>query len=471
MNYSAKVLIIIVTWNKKQYVLDLLASLADMDYPDDNMDILVVDNASTDGTVEALRKQFGSVRLICNQENLGGTGGFNTGLAWAFAQDGSAYDYLWLLDNDVQVHRSALSALVAVLEQTPDAAVCGSTMMQLDYPWRINEMGAFVDRKTGALQLNRHLQEILSWKERNLAELRSLPVDLSRQLMYCQPCLDVDYVAAASLLVRAPVARAAGLWMDFFIHFDDVEWCLRIGEMGHRVLVSARSLIWHMSAMAKVPTWVLYYDNRNVLFLLEKYNRDRRVIVALMRFILKKALYYQLLGKKDIAQLHCQAVADYQQGVTGKKSINLADANQPLLDIERVLSEPDVKKILLPWTINLQATPLQAVLAKTLKRRDDFQLYALVPPFDLGTSVQYQVPGMIPIQVSRFFLLRYWQYFRLRKHFDVVLQSDYQSILALSWLAERVLFVNYETFSERKKPQVMETVKFCAGLLRQWLRC
>ena len=57
---------------------------------------------------------------------------------------------------------------------------------------------------------------------------------------------DVDYVAAGSLLIRADVAKQAGIWRDYFIHFDDVEWCLRIGKMGHRVLASAKSLIWHL---------------------------------------------------------------------------------------------------------------------------------------------------------------------------------------------------------------------------------
>ncbi len=101
------ILIIIVTWNKKDYVLQLLASLDGLDYPRDKLDVVVVDNASNDGTVEAIREQYPTINLICNPENIGGTGGFNTGLKWAFQQPEEKYDYLWLLDNDVLVHRQA----------------------------------------------------------------------------------------------------------------------------------------------------------------------------------------------------------------------------------------------------------------------------------------------------------------------------------------------------------------------------
>ncbi len=107
-----------------------------------------------------LKKDFPNVQVIENSENLGGTGGFNTGLQYAFDQPDGKYDYLWLLDNDVQVHYNALSELISLLESEQDVAIAGSTMMQLTSPWRINEMGAFVDLGRGTLLLNRHRQKV-----------------------------------------------------------------------------------------------------------------------------------------------------------------------------------------------------------------------------------------------------------------------------------------------------------------------
>jgi len=468
MNSTAKILIIIVTWNKKDYVLDLLKSLSSISFPRDQLDILVIDNASNDGTVEALEAQFDDLQIIHNAENLGGTGGFNTGLAWAFEQAESRYDYLWLLDNDVVVHKNALSELVSILDENPDIAITGSTMMQLDYPWRINEMGAFVDRGRGTLLFNRHLKEVPGWREKPLPELLVGDADLSKKLNDCQPSMDVDYVAAASLLIRAPVAKQTGLWMDFFIHYDDVEWCLRIAGAGHRIVVSAKSLIWHVSAIAKVPSWILYYDNRNVLYLLEKHS-DKAAVKNTRRWIVKKALYYKLLGKEDLTQLHLEALADYEQGIMGKKNIQLPYQSPALSEIGAVFSDPSINTIIIPWTVNLQATSLLQTLVIAMRKRPELKVFYIVPPPQLDYPPR-QFPNAIPIAVPSFFILRYLKYFRLRKQFDLCLQSDYQPILPLSWAAKQNLFVNYENYCLRPAPSFSKIIHSLPALLKTWFQ-
>jgi GT2 family glycosyltransferase len=133
-----RVFVIVVTYNKKEYVSNLLDSLESIDYA--NYDVVVVDNASTDDTVACLREKFPAVKLIAKTINDGGSGGFNTGLGYAFQQEG--YDYYWLLDNDVVVSKDALTKLVRVLEEYSDIAVAGSQMCQLDNPEVTNELGA-----------------------------------------------------------------------------------------------------------------------------------------------------------------------------------------------------------------------------------------------------------------------------------------------------------------------------------------
>ncbi|TXK94933.1 hypothetical protein BMR11_14435 [Methylococcaceae bacterium CS5] len=465
MKSTAKILIIIVTWNKKEYVIDLLNSLSVINFPREQLDILVIDNASNDGTVEALEAQFDDIEIIRNAENIGGTGGFNTGLAWAFDQPDSRYDYLWLLDNDVVVHKNALSELVTVLEENSETAIAGSTMMQLDYPWRINEMGAFVDQQNGTLVFNRHYEEISNWQGTPIDDLLVEDADLSQQLMHCQPVMDVDYVAAASLLIRAPVARQAGLWMDFFIHFDDVEWCLRIGKAGHRVAVSAKSLIWHLSAAAKVPNWILYYDNRNILYLLAKHSGDIAVNNAI-RNILKKTLYYKLIGKADLAELHLQAISDFEQGLTGKKTIQLPYKFERVAEIGRILNAPSIKKIIVPWTINMQASNIQNIFVGVMKKRPELDVFYIVSPY----GPQRQLPNTIPIFMPKFVVSRYIKYFHLRNQFDIALQSDYQTIFPLSWIARKNLFVNDENFCLRQAPKLSEVISLSILLVKKWFQ-
>lgn len=459
MSQIPAILIIIVTWNKKQYVLDLLNSVATLEYPTEAINILVVDNASNDGTAEALRAQYPHVHLICNEENLGGTGGFNTGLKWAFEQPENRYKYLWLLDNDVLVHRRALAELVQVLETKPDIAVAGSTMMQLDYPWRINEMGAFVDMqfRPGHLVLNRHLENIVAWQGKSAQQLIAEPVDLSEHLMHCNPYMDVEYVAAASLLIRANVAKKAGLWRDYFIHFDDVEWCLRIGKMGHRVVVSAKSLIWHLSAAAKVSTWVLYYDNRNVLDLLVVHQVRPELLRNVRRLIYKKAVYYHLIGKPDLARLHHRAIEDFDAGRMGKRNIKVTTVYRSSDKISEVLQNPQVKRILIAWTVNVHATRIQEALIQAKLQRPELSVTFMPLP---GSEPIYQVPHAqftAPLPLSRW--KRWWRYWKMRGNYDLVIQSDYQPVIGLSWLKAQLLFINDEGFCLREPPKWQDVWK------------
>jgi len=267
--------------------------------------------------------------------------------------------------------------------------------------------------------------------------------------------MDVDYVAAASLLIRADVAKKAGLWRDYFIHFDDVEWCLRIADRGHRVVVSAKSLIWHLSAAAKVPTWVLYYDNRNILDLLKTHGADALTLQRLKRRILLKSLYYQLVGKSDLADLHNQALADFEAGRFGKKNIQLSYTYQDFTHIDTVFQDSSIKRILISWTVNLSAIPVQEILVQTLMQRPELTIDFLTLP---GGKPKFQLPRarfiFMPKNLTRW--LKYW---RLRGQYDLVIQSDYRTSLGLSWLKSDILFVNQEGFCRRPPPDFRKTLK------------
>ncbi|WP_054970526.1 glycosyltransferase family 2 protein [Alicyclobacillus ferrooxydans] len=295
----SKIAVIIVTWNKKEYVLNLLESLENIEKHHLDIDWLVVDNASTDGTMEELNKRYPEVKVIHNQENLGGTGGFNTGLKAVLELGG--YDYIWLLDNDVEVAKDTLSQLVNTLDTHPEVGAVGSQMRQLDHPDIINENGGIVSPEGNGLILLNH----------------RMRVDEFNRLPESQGLLKVHYCAAASLLVRFSVVQQVGLWSDFFIHFDDVEWCLRIRGAGHDIVCNPRSVIWHLSADSKPLTWILYYDVRNYLYLLrEHYNPNlvRDMIRKYMRMSIKETLK----GRVFIANLYLRGVRDFLEGKTGK---------------------------------------------------------------------------------------------------------------------------------------------------------
>lgn len=459
MNPQSSILIIIVTWNKQEYVCNLLKSLESINYNKDCIDIVVIDNASEDDTVETLKKEFPYITIIENSENLGGTGGFNTGLAYANNECKGKYTYLWLLDNDVIVHPNVLQELVAILENEDDIAIAGSTMMQMTKPWRVNEMGAFVDLGRGSLLLNRHKKDIQQFKGLSIQQLQEIEIDLSLHLEKCKPYIDVDYVAAASLLIKAEIAQESGLWCDFFIHFDDVEWCLRVAKMGKRVVVSARSIIWHMPADEKVPTWVLYYDNRNVLSMLKDHSSPD-ALKGTKKYIAKKSIFYCLLGKNDLANLHIKALEDFDNNRFGKSDISLEKCYFQHQKISEILNDPEIKSVLIPWTVDLLSSELQEILVKVMKKRSDLKVDYMSPPPVMEDELQRQLPMAGNIAVPMRKIQRLFFYLRMRNRYDLVFQSDYRPLLLLNLMSDQIIYVNAENVSLRRRPSISDIAKF-----------
>jgi GT2 family glycosyltransferase len=316
-----QVLIIIVTWNKRAEVLRLLASIEKMVCPSSACDVLVVDNASDDGTADAVSHAYPRVRLIRNSENLGGSGGFNTGLRWAFNQPKNAYSHLWLLDNDVIVHRRALSELVAALDRHPRIGIVGSTMLQMECPWKINEMGGFLTTTSGRFRLNTSVGEIRRFKNRPLDELVVLDGAVYDEFASARGMVFVDYVAAASLLVRTEHARRNGLFKDYFIHFDDVEWCLRMKRRGYRSAIIPASLIWHHgSSSHQVSPLMHYYNSRNLLNLIQSHGTHKNSVVRLKWWVWFKALCFAFSGRLIVSYYHRKAIADFEMQRLGRIS-------------------------------------------------------------------------------------------------------------------------------------------------------
>jgi len=242
-----KVAIIILTWNKKSYVINLLTTIEKITYR--NYEIIVVDNASTDGTCEAIEEEFPNVQLIVNSRNLGGTGGFNTGIKYALAK--GKYDYLWLLDNDVEVEKSSLGELIRILESSKKIAVAGSAMYDLTNKEQLLELGYFIELSKGRFHDNKSLvSDSLGIKELFI----------------------VDSVSSCSLCVSVNAINDVGIWDEnFFIYCDDVDWNIRFGKKGYEIASVPSSIIWHVPWLYKLGFNTVYYANRNMMYLISKH--------------------------------------------------------------------------------------------------------------------------------------------------------------------------------------------------------
>jgi GT2 family glycosyltransferase len=219
--------VIIVTYNSCALTLACVASvLAERRVDSPTLEVIVVDNASTDDTLPTLRQQAPDVRLLPQSANLGFARGNNVGLAAARGR------HLLLLNSDTEVRPGALAALAAFLDAHPEAGACGPMLLNPD----------------GTLQPS----------GRELPTLASLLLDMTRlhrlrrRDLYAQRGRDytqvttVGELSAAALLVRRSVyEQVGGLDPAFFAYYEDVDWCKRIGDAGHRVYYVPQAQVMH----------------------------------------------------------------------------------------------------------------------------------------------------------------------------------------------------------------------------------
>lgn len=293
---------VVCNWNQKDYLLRCLESLQCCDPPPDA--VVVVDNASHDGSAEAVRERFPSVHLIVNERNLGGAGGFNTGLR--FALENGAFRHAWLLDNDVTVEPRALAGLLEEMRFHREAAVVGSTILIADRPGLVQEFGARLDWREYELhpQLRRRPREEIPATGR-----------------------EVDYVPACSLLVDLERVHRVGLLDEhFFLYYDDIEWCHRFRRRGFTVRVTPASLVHHREGRRHRENYQpLYYFWRNHLrFFLQTVSGPQEPQRFCRHYIGKLAAAVQaarLMGRANAASTIVWAVMDTLRGIGGRAAI------------------------------------------------------------------------------------------------------------------------------------------------------
>lgn len=300
-NEVLPVAIIIVNWNRVQDVIACLDSLAQIDYP--RTEVIVVDNASSDGSAAAIRAQFPQVVLLECATNLGFVEGNNLGLRVA-ADHGA--EYALLLNNDTLVAPDFLSRLVTAAQANPAAAVLGPTIYYASYPNVIWAADGWIDWAQGFPHMPRMDQE-------DCGQLGTA-------------ARAVDYVTGCALLVKLSIVAAVGpLDPRFFAYFEEVEWCVRIAKAGHQILYVPEAKVWHKigrDERAASPS-VHYYMTRNRLLFLKLCGAGWQAWVYVLQDYLRTMLAWRLKPKWRDKQAHSaamrQGIHDYFYGKFGKR--------------------------------------------------------------------------------------------------------------------------------------------------------
>jgi N-acetylglucosaminyl-diphospho-decaprenol L-rhamnosyltransferase len=215
--------IVIVSYNARADLERCLETLV-RHKPTVDHQIVVVDNASTDDTVQVLRARWSGIRLIEAGENVGFSRGNNLGMRQSFGE------LVLLLNGDTLVPAGAIDALVAALDARPDVAIVG--------PRLVDGQGR------SELSFGRMISPLneLRQKLRARGNVERLT---SRQR-------EVDWVSGACLLVRRIDAEAVGLMDErYFMYTEDVDFCASVRARGRKVLFTPRVEIVHLRGRSR----------------------------------------------------------------------------------------------------------------------------------------------------------------------------------------------------------------------------
>jgi N-acetylglucosaminyl-diphospho-decaprenol L-rhamnosyltransferase len=207
--------IVIVNWNTRDLLADLLSSVQEH-APAVDSEILVVDNASSDGSQEMVAERFPTVRLLTNRANAG----FARGVNQAIRE--SSGGYILLLNTDMLVLEGTIDAQVAFMESNPQCGVCGGQLLDQEQRLALS-YGHFPGIRS---LLTDTVLHHLGWD----TSLGCVPAPEQEQP------LDVDYVSGADLMIRRQAVEQIGLLDEqFFLYFEETDWCYRAAQAGWKV--------------------------------------------------------------------------------------------------------------------------------------------------------------------------------------------------------------------------------------------
>lgn len=250
----------VLNWDGKEHLKDCFESLNRINYPKNSYEVIMVDNGSTDDSIEYVKKAFPWVRILALDKNYGFAEGNNKGI------EISKGEYVLILNNDVKVDKNFLSELVKVMLERPDAAVCGSKIMDFKNPQMLQYAGAYLDI-TGTPY------------HKGSGEIDRGQYDKIEEVFYALDCSALYSMSALKKLkyIYDPT---------FFFNAEETDLCWRLKYLGYKALYVPKSVIYHKGAMtsSKKGTIMTYYLYRNKIWMFKKNLKPplRQMILALV---------------------------------------------------------------------------------------------------------------------------------------------------------------------------------------------
>jgi hypothetical protein len=242
------VVTVILNTNRGEDTLACLTTLEDASYRPQH--VIVLDNASTDGSPEVIARRFPEVELIHLEENQGYAGNNNVGIERALALGAG---WVFVLNEDTIVAEDCITRMIEAAEQDPQVGIVGPMVYHFSEPGVIQSAGGVLDKRWQAVHVG------LNEEDRG---------------QYAEP-REVDYISGCAILVkREVIEQIGGIKAELFYYWEETDWCTRAREHGWKVLHVPQAHLWHKGVQrdyAPGPN-VTYYNTRNRLMFLANHH-------------------------------------------------------------------------------------------------------------------------------------------------------------------------------------------------------
>lgn len=296
-----KVFIIILNWNGWPDTRECLTSLEKINYQ--NFEVVLIDNASKDDYRPATADYRFKITTIYNKENLGFAGANNQGIKIALEQEA---DYILLLNNDTVVEPDFLSKLIETAEKNKKIGIAGPII----YFWNKPEKIQFAGGKMNWLKT----------KGEHLVKINAPQPPLKLRGGAGEFCF-VDYITGCCLLIKREVVEKIGLLSeDYFLYYEDADWCLRAKKAGYERVLAREGKIYHKQSAStgEFSYPYIYYHSRNGLLCGWK-NGPKFFVLIQSVWIFFKQIIKLLFGyRRSWARPVLKGVVDFWKGKRGK---------------------------------------------------------------------------------------------------------------------------------------------------------
>jgi hypothetical protein len=258
-----RIAVVILNWNGEKFLKEFLPLV--LRYSADDADVVVIDNASTDGSVNFIKQNFPGVEVIVLPVNYGFAGGYNHGLKQL------QYEYFILLNSDVEVTEGWIGPVIRYMESVPGMVACQPKI--LDYHRKewfeyAGAAGGYIDKDAYAFCAGRIFFEFEKDHGQYIVNE------------------EVFWASGAAMFIRRDAwEEVHGLDEDFFAHMEEIDLCWRLKNRGYKVGACRESIVFHfgggtLDRQSPVKT---YLNFRNNLYMIVKNYRESPLYIKLIR--------------------------------------------------------------------------------------------------------------------------------------------------------------------------------------------